>query len=111
MKIKDFKRFYVESPQNNPINYITLYKNKEGLINTTDWFKCRDFFKDAVSNCGEIYSLPSDKVGKYKFNNPIKGYWFWFSDKYNSTKDQLEYLKDAIHSNGMNNFLTLFKET
>jgi hypothetical protein len=212
MKIKDLKRFYVESPQNNPINYITLYKNKEGLINTTNWFKCRDFFndviaaknkfffyihgfenkrvkfndeglyvgvknlldkncfiknleswitnelgesitwfeeddvlvilfsnkvlettynislfswmlrqanttkilksfEDAVSNCNEILSLPSYKVIKYKFNSPIKGYWFWFSNEYNSMKDQHDCPKYMIHNNGMNNFLTLLKET
>jgi hypothetical protein len=49
---------YTEVLQNNPIRFIALEKRGENYHNSSNWFKCRDFFNDIVAaHHGSFYSI------------------------------------------------------
>ena len=48
--IKSLKHNYTESGQKNPIRWMVLHQTGENEYeNTTDWFRCKDYFNDFVA--------------------------------------------------------------
>ena len=47
--INEFNHNYTENDQRNPIKWMLMRRDGGTYTNTTDWFKCKDYFNDFVA--------------------------------------------------------------
>lgn len=70
INLKKLQQSYTESPQNNPLRYCCLHQvGEEAFENTTNVFKCKDYFNDFVAHKHGadpfvVYGISSD-VAKF----------------------------------------------